>query len=364
MKWIDLDTPAVLIDLDVMERNLTRLAEYSKQKKLNLRPHTKTHKIPGLAEAQIAQGARGVTVAKIGEAEVMAAAGINDIMVAYPIVGEHKAERLAKLAQSTRISVSLDSESSAKDISRAAHKAGVNISILVEIDVGFRRCGIADENKVLELARKVSELPALEFKGLMFYPGHFLVVPEKQMEMLADVNAQLDRTYEVFERASVPIPVVSGGSTPTAYISHLFHGVNEIRPGMYLFNDRNMLGAEVTTVENCALSVLVTVVSDAVPRQVIVDGGTKTFSSDRYLAGDGKGFGMVKEDPAAMLVTMSEEHGQLDLSNSRRIYRIGEKLSVIPNHVCTTVNMHDVIYGIRGKQVVEQWEVKARGRVN
>jgi D-serine deaminase-like pyridoxal phosphate-dependent protein len=363
MYWTDLDTPAVLVDLDVMGRNLTRLADYCQQKDLKLRPHVKTHKIPGLARAQIANGATGLTVAKVGEAEVMAEAGVKDILVAYPIVGPQKAERLARLAERVQVSVALDSEDAAQVLARAAQAARVTFRILVELDVGFRRCGIADEREALDLAQRVAGLPGLEFNGLMFYPGHLLVEPPQQLEMLKAVNHQLDKTLDVFERASLPIPVVSGGSTPTAYISHLFHGVNEIRPGMYLFNDRNMLGAQVTTIEHCALFVLVTVVSIAVQGQAIVDGGTKTFSSDRFLSGDRSGFGLVREDSTAQLSTMSEEHGQLDLSNSVRKYRIGEKLTVIPNHVCTTINMHDVIYGVRSDRVEEQWIVAARGKV-
>ncbi len=363
MHFTELDTPAVLIDLDVMERNLIRLAHYCREKNLQLRPHTKTHKVPGLAQAQISHGAIGVTVAKIGEAEVMAQSGITDIMIAYPLVGARKVERLSKLAEGVVVTVSLDSEEAAIAISHAAKAAGVRIQILVEIDVGFHRCGIADPTQALSLAQKIQELPGLEFKGLMFYPGHFLVEPQKQVEMLEDVNAQLNSIYDAFDRTSVPLSIISGGSTPTAYISHLFSGVNEIRPGMYLFNDRNMLGAQVTTIENCAMSVLVTVVSSAVKNQVVIDGGSKTFSSDRYLSGDGRGFGLVKEDMEATLVALSEEHGQLDLSHSERSYRIGERLNVIPNHVCSTINMHDVIYGVRNGNVVKEWAVAARGKV-
>jgi D-serine deaminase-like pyridoxal phosphate-dependent protein len=197
----------------------------------------------------------------------------------------------------------------------------------------------------------------------MFFPGQFTVESEQRISLRDGVNALLDRTLETFERSSLPIQVVSGGSTPTAYDSHLFRGVNEIRPGMYIFNDRNMAGIGVAGIEDCALSVIVTVVSTSVAGRAIIDGGSKTFSSDRYLAGDGKGFGLIKEDTAAELESVSEEHGHLNIASSTRPFKVGERLTVIPNHVCSTVNMHNEIYGVRGDRVETIWEVAGRGKV-
>ena len=359
----ELDTPAVVVDLDVMERNLSRMADYCRQHQLRLRPHTKSHKIPELAKRQIATGAHGITVAKLGEAEVMLDAGINDILIAYPIVGKEKTERLARLAEQAHITVALDSEDAAREISKAATQHGVKIDILVEMDVGFNRCGLGNEADLLALAQKVAALPSVEFKGLMFFPGHFGVGPEKRIELRSVVNNFLERTIDAFDFAGLPLEIISGGSTPTAYESSLFSGVNEVRPGMYIFNDWNTAAISAASLSDCALSVLVTVVSTAVSARAIVDGGSKTFSSDRFQAGDGSGFGYVKEDPHAIVERLTEEHGHLNIQGSERRYQIGERLSIIPNHVCTTVNMHDQIYGVRGEQVEEVWTVAGRGKV-
>ena len=359
----ELETPAVVVDLDVMDRNLARMAAYCREHKLLLRPHTKSHKIPELAQRQIASGAQGITVAKLGEAEVMLNAGITDILIAYPIVGEEKTARLARLAAQANISVALDSEEAARGISAAATRHGVRIEVLIEMDVGFRRCGLGNENDLLALAKVITDLPGIEFKGLMFFPGHFTVGPEQRAALRVQVNDFLDRSLEKFARAGLPLAIVSGGSTPTAYESSLFHGVNEVRPGMYIFNDRTTAGIQAASFDDCALSVVVTVVSTAVSGHAIVDGGSKTFSSDRYQAEDGVGFGLVKEDHAAVVERLSEEHGILNVAHSERRHRVGDRLSIIPNHVCTTLNMHDEVYGVRGEQVEKVWRVAGRGKV-
>jgi D-serine deaminase-like pyridoxal phosphate-dependent protein len=359
----DLDTPAVIVDLDVMERNLTRIADYCREHQLLLRPHTKTHKIPDLAKRQIASGATGITVAKISEAEVMLDAGITDILIAYPIVGTTKTARLARLAEQASITVSLDSEEVARGLSEAAERERTTIRVLIEMDVGFERCGFSNEADLLALGRKIAELPGLEFRGLMFFPGQFSVTPNERAAMRIQVNDFLKRVLEAFSDAGLPVAIVSGGSTPTAYEGGFFHGVNEVRPGTYIFNDRNTVAVSACKLEDCALSVIVTVVSTAVSGHAVVDGGSKTFSYDRFQGGDGSGFGIVKEDPAVQVERFSEEHGHLNIRNSERRYRIGDRLSIIPNHVCTTVNLHDEIYGVRGERVEEVWRVAGRGKV-
>src|SRR5215208_3258148 len=218
----ELETPALVVDLDVMDQNLSRMAEYCRSHQFLLRPHTKTHKIPELAKRQIEHGASGITVAKLGEAEVMLNAGITDILIAYPIVGPVKAARLAKIAEQASITVSLDSEEAARTISAAVSKLGAKVGVLAELDVGFGRCGVSNEVELLTLAQKITSLPGLEFKGAMFFPGHFGVVPEQRAAMRAQVNELLDRVLDAFARAEVPLAIVSGGSTPAAYEGGLF----------------------------------------------------------------------------------------------------------------------------------------------
>lgn len=359
----ELETPAVIVDLDVMERNLARMAEYCRSHSLRLRPHTKTHKVPELAKKQIESGATGITVAKLGEAEVMLDAGITNILIAYPIAGVNKVQRLAKLAERGAITVSLDSEEVARAISTAVSVRGAKIGVLAELDVGYERCGVGDETELFALAQKISSLPGLEFKGIMFFPGHFSVAPEERADLRQRVNELLDRCVESFARHGLPLATISGGSTPSAYESHLFHGVNEVRPGTYIFNDRNAVAVDAASLDDCALSVIVTVVSKSVPGRAVIDGGTKTFSSDRHQGGDEQGFGLVKEDASAVLERLSEEHGHLHIEGSERRYRVGDRLTVIPNHVCSTVNMHDEIYGVRGERVETVWRVAGRGKV-
>lgn len=344
-----------------MERNLSRMADYCREKNLKLRPHTKTHKIPELAKRQLALGASGITVAKLGEAEVMFNAGITDILIAYPIFGGGKAEKLADLATRADITVALDSFEVAREISQEATKRHVHVGILIEIDVGFRRCGIADPAALLRLAQKINDLPNLDLSGVMFFPGHLQVGADERARLRAEVNDLLSRSVEKLEQAGIPVSTVSGGSTPTALEGHLFYRVDEIRPGMYIFNDRSMVGIGVAGVDDCALSVITTVVSTSVSGRAIIDGGSKTFSSD--LSGAGPGFGLIKADPDAGLERLSEEHGHLNISSSAHTYRVGERLAIIPNHVCTTVNMHNRIYGVRGERVETLWEVAGRGKV-
>ncbi len=190
----ELETPAVVVDLDVMERNLSRMAEYCRRQGIKLRPHTKSHKIPELAKRQIESGATGITVAKIGEAEVMLDSGITDILIAYPLVGRGKATRLAELAERADITVSLDSLEAARAISEQVTARNVKVGILAELDVGFGRCGVANEKELLALAQKISVLPGLEFRGLMFFPGQFVVGPTERAALLGEVN-ELTRSH-------------------------------------------------------------------------------------------------------------------------------------------------------------------------
>lgn len=359
----ELDTPVTVVDLDVMERNLRRAAEYMRAHGVTLWPHTKTHKCPEIARRQIELGAGGICVAKLGEAEVMADAGIEEIFIAYPLVGEVKLRRLMALCERAHIRVALDSEEVAREISRAASAAGHTVGVVVEADTGMRRCGLAVGPELVDLCRLVMDLPGLDFIGPMVYQGHLKGTAEERVRRIPDENARLEHLYETLTAAGITWRQVTGGSTPTLYHTHLLKGITEARPGTYVFNDRNTLGVEACTLEDTALHVLATVVSTAVPGQMIVDAGSKTLTSDRYGAGDGKGHGMLLEDPGVIISWMSEEHGMADLSGATRAWRIGDRVTIVPNHVCPLVNLHDELVLHRGGEVVGSWKVAGRGRV-
>ncbi len=363
MKIEELDTPAVIVDLDILDTNLQSLASYCRKHGIGLRPHTKTHKIPAIAKMQIESGCHGITVAKVGEAEVMANAGLNDILIAYPLWGATKLERLTKLAQDRKITVSLDSLPVAQGISEAANRAGCRVNLLIEFDVGMHRCGIQSVDDWLKLAQAVDRLPGVHFAGLMFYPGHIWDLPEDQGPALKRLSQTIEEIQSALQKHKIGCEVVSGGSTPTAYNSHQVPGLTEIRAGTYVFYDMNETKAGYSRMAECALKVLVTVVSNAVKGRAIIDGGSKTFSGDRLISGDKQGFGCVTEHPEVQFVSMSEEHGHLDLGESNYQPHIGDKLTIIPNHVCTCVNMHDQIYYHRKGIVEGSWKIEGRGKL-
>lgn len=349
----DLDTPALVIDLDVMERNLLQMSMYAKEHQLNLRPHTKTHKIPALGQKQLQYGAVGLTVAKPGEAEVMLRANPQELLVAYPTYGSQKLSRLMEVARNTRLLMSLDSLEIAQPLSDAAKSAGVEIGILTEIDVGLKRVGVRPDHELDELIAGVRRLPNLSWDGIAFYPGHIKSLDEEGLSALQALNATISQIAARHQPR-----IVSGGSTPSWAHSHEIQGLTEIRPGTYIFNDRNSVEIGSCTLSECAASVIVTVVSTAVAGQVIIDGGSKTFSSDRLATG-GDGFGLVLDGPAEFQ-KMNEEHGFVKTPES---WKVGDRLRILPNHICVAVNLHEKVYGVRGEVVEECWQVDARGKL-
>lgn len=359
----ELETPALVVDLDILERNIERMAAYGREHNVAIRPHTKTHKVPAIARMQIEAGCKGITVAKPGEAEVMARSGLNDILVAYPIFGQEKWDKLARLAKDHTITVALDAEETARGLSRAAAAVESQIGTLVEFDAGMHRCGVSSAAEVVRLAQLVDKLPGLHFRGVMFYPGHIWDRPSEQQPALGQVSEQLAGILAQLRESGLNCEVVSGGSTPTALNSHVIAGVTEVRPGTYVFNDRNTVGVGACTLDDCALQVLVTVVSTAVPGRAMIDGGSKTFSSDRWKSGGGSTLGHIQGHPQIEFSSMSEEHGHLDLHDATGRVHVGDKLWIIPNHVCACVNMHDVMYFHRNGKVEGCWPIEGRGKV-
>lgn len=363
MHLSEIDTPALLVDLDVMERNLARVADYCRANDLRLRPHTKTHKSPLVGRLQLESGAVGLTVAKVGEAEVMTATGTPDLLLHYPPIGRSKLERLMEVARKTRVTVALDSVAAARQLSDAARSSRLEVGVLAEVDVGLGRVGVAPGEELVQLAESIARLPHLTFEGITFYPGHIKDTGERGTAQLEELGRLVQSMLADLRRAGFAVNVVSGGSTPTLFRSHRVRGLNEIRPGTYVFNDLNTVRSGGCTLEDCAAAVLVTVVSTARKGQIIVDGGSKTFSSDRSLIAGDNTFGRVVEAPEAEFRQMNEEHGYVDITRTEREFPVGDRLRIIPNHICTAVNLHEQVYGIRGQTVEKTWNVEARGKL-
>jgi D-serine deaminase-like pyridoxal phosphate-dependent protein len=357
----ELETPALLVDLETMDHNLDRGAEYAQAHELALRPHIKTHKSPLLAREQLDRGATGLTCATPYEAEVMSEV-CDDLLVMYPPVGALRAHRLAQIAQRVRLTVALDSDVAANDLWRAVVDVGSRVRVLVELDAGMHRVGVQTPADAVALARRVAALPNLEVAGIAFYPGHIRGPVSEHAAQIAQLRSLVADTRDAFARARIDINTVSAGSTPTLWHTHEIDGVTEMRPGTYIFNDRTTAEIGACTLSDCALTVLATVVSTAVPGQAVIDAGAKALGREPTRGGAGEGFGCLASDPSVVVKSMSEEHGILDLSRSTWRPRVGERVRVVPNHVCIVVHLADVVYGVRDESVVSSWPVAARGR--
>lgn len=363
MDFEQIDTPAMLVDLDIMERNLRHVADYAAAHGLRLRPHTKTHKSVGLARRQLALGAAGLTVAKVSEAEVMLGAAPGDMLVAFPVIGRTKLERLVAVARQTRVTVALDSLFAARQLSDAARAAQVTFGVLAEMDAGLGRVGVTPGEPLLQLAQCIAKLPRLAFEGITFYPGHIKDLDEPGRHALAQLGELLRSVLGDFQKAGIEVRIVSGGSTPTLFHSHELEGLSEIRPGTYVFNDLNTVRSGGCALEDCAASILATVVSTARQGQMIIDGGSKTFSSDRPVNSPDVTFGQLMEAPGARFHKLNEEHGFVDVTRAEQEFSVGDRVRVIPNHVCVAMNLHERVYGVRGGRVEEVWMVDGRGKL-
>ncbi|GIP34995.1 alanine racemase [Paenibacillus sp. J2TS4] len=358
----EIETPAVLIDLDVLESNLLTTARLAAEAGVRLRPHTKTHKSVWIAQQQIKHGACGITVAKLGEAEVMAEAGIHDILIAFPIVGKAKLKRLAKLMEIADIKVSVDHMDVARGLSELGEALNRRIPLYVDVNTGLNRCGMEPGEETGELVKQIAQLPGVEVRALMTHGGYsYSKTSEDELRSAARQEAELlVETQQWLARAGVEVPEISIGSTPTSKYIGEQSGVSEIRPGAYVFGDGGQLSIGIIDESQCAMTVMTTVVSTPRPGTVIVDGGSKTFSYDGN--SHRPGFGVVRGNHDIYMEKFSEEHGNVRVPAGAS-YRIGERLFFIPNHCCTTTNLHDQIYGVRNGQVESIITIDARGKV-
>jgi len=344
------DTPLVTIDLDIMEANIRRLQAYCDAHGIANRPHIKTHKIPQIAQQQVAAGAVGITCQKLGEVAVMLEAGITEILVTYNILGAAKLRRLRELAArpGARLTVAIDNAAVARALSSAFGDAPDPLAVLVECDTGGGRQGTQTPAETVALAQLIARLPGLRFAGLMTYP-----ITDTTGEFFEATLAQL-------AHAGLPAEVVSTGGTPAYPRAHTVPGVTEHRAGTYVFNDRATVASGVATWDDCAMRVRTTVVSRPTAGRAIIDAGSKTLSSD--LLGL-EGHGHIVEYPGAVITRLNEEHGIVDLARCPATPEVGEVVSVIPNHTCVVTNLHDALVGVRRERVEVVWTVAARGMV-
>jgi D-serine deaminase-like pyridoxal phosphate-dependent protein len=356
-----LETPALVVDLDQLERNVARVAAYGERHGLGVLPHAKTHKTEAIARLQLAAGAEGLTVAKSSEAEALAARGLGPLLVHYPSYGDVKARRLAEVAGLVSLTVALDSVAVAEPLAAAMARRGVEADVLVELDVGMRRTGVADQDAVVALARAVEGLAGLRFAGISGYPGHARDATLGARAALAEADVALRAARSALVTAGLPCERISGGSTSTALLAE-GTSLTELRPGNYVFLDRGDARGEVWSANEVALHVHATVVSTAVPGRMVLDAGAKTLSEAGPPPGL-RGFGALVDDAEVEVLFLNEEHAVCDVSRSPRNWTVGDRVRVVPNHACTCVNLHDRLYGARGRFVEEDLPLIARGLV-
>ncbi len=352
----EIDTPALIVDLDAFEHNLHTMAAFFDDRPAALRPHAKTHKCPQIAHRQIERGAVGITCAKLGEAEIMAQAGIRDILVANQVVGKIKIDRLVDLAGRCDLMVAVDDGANVEDLSRACRRGDVSLRVLIEVDIGMGRCGVPACRPVLDLARQVVDAPGLQFAGLQAYEGHLVQRPDSKERKLGVQAAAhlLQETCELLEQEGLPVQTVSGGGTGTYDLSGSIGPWNEIQAGSYILMDAAYV--RIRPEFRLALTVLSTVISRPTPERVITDAGMKAMTHE---------FGLPQplDVPGLSLERLSEEHGKLLAEPPELVpLRSGDKVRFIPSHGCTTVNLHDRFYVVRNGLLVDIWPIAARGR--
>ncbi|PDT76622.1 D-TA family PLP-dependent enzyme [Bradyrhizobium sp. C9] len=344
-------TPCAVIDMDRVERNIARIQKACDEAGIANRPHIKTHKNPMLAQLQIKAGAKGITCQKLGEAEIMADSGVDDILISYNLLGDEKMARLGALQANANVTVAADNSVVVGDLPKAAAASGRPLSVVVECDTGRKRAGVETPREAIALAREIAGSKGLSFAGFMLYPTETGWADAQKFydEALAGVRAHgLDAT------------IVSTGGTPNLVNLGKLKGGTEHRFGTYIYNDRMQVAAGVAAWDDCALHIYSTVVSRAGPERGILDAGSKTLTSD---TGGLDGHGLILEHPEAKIARFAEEHGFLDLSRSNTRPNVGDVVRIVPNHVCVVVNMMDEVVMVRGDEIIGALPVTARGKL-
>jgi D-serine deaminase-like pyridoxal phosphate-dependent protein len=347
----DLETPVPVIDISKVERNARRWQERCDARGIANRPHIKTHKLVGLARYQSDIGAKGITVQKLGEAEVMAGAGLTDMLLTFNVVGRSKLERLAALAGTTRISVVADSIEIAEGLAAAGRAAGRDIVVLVECDTGAGRNGVQTPADAVALARRIAAMKGIAYGGLMTYP---------RTGARLQAEAFFEEALALAKASGLETPMVSTGGSPEMWSDVGLRHVTEYRAGTYIYYDRMQEACGACSFDDCALTVLATVVSRPTHQRAIIDAGSKALTSD---LGGLSGFGIVREFGMAPIYALKEEHGYLDVSASPHQPKVGEMVRIVPNHVCPVSNLYDRVVFVDGDRVLGAVKVDARGMV-
>lgn len=356
-----LPTPAVTIDLDIVEKNIKEMLREAEKVKICHRPHIKTHRSSYLAKMQTDAGCIGITAAKLGEAETMAEAGIRDIFIAYPIIGRDKLERLYKLTKKTKVSTIVNSYVGAKSLSDFFEEEGEMIDVLIEVDGGLNRGGIKPGKDTLLYAKKIQDLKGIRIKGLMYYGG--LVYDSHDKDEIENYAMQESKVLKdngkMLEEEGFSMDVLSAGSSFTGKIPQALAGITEIRSGHYIFNDCGQIDVGLAKPEDCALRVVATIVSKPDEQVVIADVGTKSLTSDtcHYR----KGYGYIVDHPEIEIYALNEEHAFLRSEETNSL-QIGDKIEIIPNHACVVTNLVDEVYGLRGGKLDRMIKIDARGK--
>jgi D-serine deaminase-like pyridoxal phosphate-dependent protein len=369
-------TPRVVVDRSRIRANVAAMQARAAAARVRLRPHAKTHKSPVIAQWQTGAGAVGITCAKLGEAEVFAAAGVKDIRLAYPIQPSNAA-RLQALMDRARTSIVVDDPDVAEGWSTAMQSVGRTLDVLVKVDVGFHRCGMDPESaRTAVVVRDIAALGGLNFRGLLAHAGHsYGAKSAEELEAIAETECAILRGLAAqLQQDGVDVPEISVGSTPTARFVPLQEGVTEMRPGNYVFFDRTQVGLGAATLDECALTIVSTVVSRPAPSRVIFDAGSKALSSDGVRGfGTGAGHGLVyvdldapHPDPSIIIERLSEEHATAKVPPACAL-RPGDRVRILPNHACAVVNLADELLVVDGSAdgsaIVDTLRVEARGRV-
>lgn len=360
----ELDTPALIVDIDKLKHNIADMAEFAASEGILLRPHAKTHKTPEIAALQLGAGAVGLTVAKLSEAEVFIEAGCREILVAYPLVGESKHRRLIALCRRANITTLVDHRDIAQGLSRSLSANGLELPVMVEIDTGLTRCGVQPGAPALELAHHVARLPGLRFAGLLTHEGHAQLAgaPDQVQATGLSAGQMMAETAELIRKSGLEVPIISVGLTATAKITATVAGVTETRPGIYVFYDRSEVLHQVVPPERCAARVLATVATRPTADRIILDAGTKALTSDRAgVSPPVSGHGIVVGHPDWEVSSLSEEHGATTIPSDDPV-QIGERVEIIPNHICPVVNLFDSMVITQGERVIDRWAVAARGQ--